>query len=149
MCIRDSSKLVRAADAIDPVIACATALAALTGARRGELVALKWSDIDLVVGRVRFARSLTVAGGERHTGPTKTHAARELALDPVAVEVLKRRWSYVRDLSERADSPLVVDPYVLSYNANGALPVNPDTLTHGFTTVSYTHLDVYKRQCGR
>jgi len=129
------SKLVRAADAIDPVIACATALAALTGARRGELVALKWSDIDLVIGRVRIARSLTVANGEQHTGLTKTHAARELALDPVAVEVLKRRWAYVGDLSRRADSPLVADPYVLSYNANGALPVNPDTLTHGFTKV--------------
>jgi integrase len=129
------SKLVRAADAIDPVIACATALAALTGARRGELVALKWSDIDLVIGRVRIARSLTVANGEQHTGSTKTHAVRELALDPVAVEVLKRRWTYVGDLSRRADSPLVADPYVLSYNANGALPVNPDTLTHGFTKV--------------
>ena len=27
---------------------------------------------------------------------------------------------------------LVADPYVLSYNANGALPANPDTFTHRF-----------------
>jgi integrase len=36
------------------------------------------------------------------------------------------------DLSERAESPLIPDPFVLSYNANGALSVNPDTFTHGF-----------------
>ena len=26
----------------------------------------------------------------------------------------------------------MADPYVLSYNANGAMPVSPDTLTHRF-----------------
>ena len=87
------SRLVKAADGIDPVIASAVALAAPTGGRRGELVALKWSDIDLVIGRLHIVRSLTVTRGEQHTGATKTHAARERALDPVTVEVLKRRWA--------------------------------------------------------
>jgi integrase len=36
------------------------------------------------------------------------------------------------ELSKAAQSPLVSDPYVLSYNANGALSASPDTLTHGF-----------------
>ena len=126
------SDMVKTADEEDPVLGTAVALAALTGARRGELVALRWSDVDLVVGRVTIARSLTVARGEQHTGPTKTHASRELALDPIGVEVLKRRWAYMVQLSKRAGSHLVDNPYVLSYNANGGLPANPDTLTHGF-----------------
>jgi len=86
------TSLVQAAEAADPVLATAVALAALTGARRGEIVALKWSDIDLVNGRVRIARSLTVTQGEQHTGPTKTHQSRDIALDPVCVEILKQRW---------------------------------------------------------
>ena len=126
------SALVKAAVDVDPVLATAIALAALTGARRGELVALKWSDIDLVAGRVRFARSLTVAEGEQHTGPTKTHAARDIALDELGVDVLERRWDDMDDLSGWAESPLVSDPFVLSYNANGAIPANPDTFTHRF-----------------
>ena len=85
-------------------------------------MALRWSDIDLDAGRVRFARSLTVAEGEQHTGPTKTHAAREIALDELGVEVLERRWDDMDDLSGWAESPLVSDPFVLSYNANGAMP---------------------------
>jgi integrase len=130
--------LLKAADADDPVTAAAVAVAALTGARRGELCALKWSDVDLVDGKVRIARSLTVARGEQHTGPTKTHQARVLALDPICVEVLKRRWAYMQDLAIRAESELVEDPYVLSYNANGALPANPDTFTHRFGKLCVT-----------
>jgi integrase len=130
--------LVRDAEAEDPVLATALALAALTGARRGELVALRWSDVDLIEGRVRIARSLTVAQGEQHTGPTKTHAVRDIAVDPVCVDVLKRRWAFMLDLSEQAESPLVPDPYVLSYNANGATPANPDTLTHRFSQLCVT-----------
>ncbi len=126
------SALVKAAVALDPVLATAVALAALTGARRGELVALRWSDVDLDAGRVRFARSLTVAGGEQHTGPTKTHASRDIALDNLGVDVLRHRWADMADLSDRAEAPLVADPFVLSYNADGAVPANPDTFTHRF-----------------
>jgi integrase len=129
---RQMSELIKAADFGDEVLGTAVALAALTGARRGELVALRWSDIDLVIGRVTIARSLTVAGGEQHIGPTKTHANRELALDPIGVEVLARRQAFMFRLSRLADSALVDDPFVLSYNANGGTPVNPDTLTHRF-----------------
>ena len=81
---------------------------------------------------MEVSKSLTVAGEEQHIGPTKTHASRDLALDPVGVRVLEFRWAYATELAEIADSPLDDDPYVLSYNANGALPVNPDTLTHRF-----------------
>jgi integrase len=124
--------LIRSAEKEDTVLATAIALAALTGAGRGELVALRWSDVDLTAGTVRIARSLTVANGTQHTGPTKTHAARVLAVDPAAVAVLRHRWAEMEDLSERAESPLVADPYVMSYNANGATAVNPDTFTHRF-----------------
>jgi integrase len=68
------SNLIKAAEELDPVLAAAIALAALTGARRGELVALRWSDIQLDDRRVRFARSLTVAGGEQHPQKRTPHA---------------------------------------------------------------------------
>jgi len=126
------AKLVRSAEADDPVLATALALAALTGCRRGELCALRWSDVDLVQGRIRISRSLTVVGGKGHEGPTKTHQGREISLDDVGVGVLRQRWDYMQDLSERAGSPLAAVPYVLSFDAHGGRPVGPDTLTHRF-----------------
>lgn len=66
------------AEASDPVLAVAIALAALTGCRRGELAALRWSDVDLTIGRVHVWRSLSVVKGELDKGPTKTHAIRKV-----------------------------------------------------------------------
>jgi integrase len=129
------SALIKAADGKDPVLGTAVALAALTGARRGELIALRWSDIDLAKGSIKIARSLTVTHGKRHVGPTKTRASRDVAIDPIGVEVLNSRWARMVDLSARTRSQMVPDPCVLSYQANGATPVNPDTLTHGFRTL--------------
>ena len=116
------SALIKAGEDRDPVLGTAVALAALTGARRGELVALKWSDINLTTGILKISRSLTVAHGERHMGPTKTHASRDVALDPVGVEVLNRRWARMLEVSSQAQSPMVPDAFVLSRRANGAAP---------------------------
>jgi integrase len=126
------TELVRTSEDDDPVLSVAVALAALSGVRRGELVALKWSDVDLIAGAIQVERAITVIDGVTHEGPTKTHQARRVAFDEVGVGVLQRRWAYMVDLAERAESPLADDPYVLSYNANGARPVHPDTLTHRF-----------------
>jgi integrase len=126
------AKLVRSVEADDPVLATALALAALTGCRRGELCALRWSDVDLVQGRIRISRSLTIVEGKGYEGPTKTHQGRDISLDEVGVSVLQRRWDYMKALSERAGSPLAADPYVLSFDAHGGRPVGPDTLTHRF-----------------
>jgi integrase len=126
------TELVAAAEESEPVLATAIALAALTGMRRGELCALRWSDVDLEGGTVAVERGITVIEGETHIGPTKTHQARRVALDDVGTAVLCRRWAFMKELADRAESPLVADPYVLSYNAKGGRPVNPDTVSHRF-----------------
>lgn len=126
----DIQLLVADARDHDPVLATAIMLAALTGARRGELVALRWSDVK--PGRLVISRSIAVVKGTRHEGDTKTHQVRVIGLDPLAEGVLEVRRQEMEDLSAEADSPLVADPYVLSYRADGAEPVNPDTLTGGF-----------------
>jgi integrase len=129
------SALVGSAEKSDPVLAAAVALAALTGARRGELVALRWSDIDLEAGAVTIERGITVVDRVAIEGPTKTHQSRRVALDGIGIEVLRRHWRFVTDRSELVESPLVDDPYVLSYQAHSGTPVSPDTLTHRFASL--------------
>ena len=50
--------LLEFVEARDPMFHLFLVLAATTGARRGQLLGLRWSDIDLVTGSLLFQRAL-------------------------------------------------------------------------------------------
>ena len=59
------------------VVPVAIGLLALTGCRRGELCALRWSELDADQGLVTIKYSLTALTGQPwKIGPTKTHQER-------------------------------------------------------------------------
>jgi integrase len=63
-----------------------------TGLRRGELLGLKWTDIDLETQRLSVRRSVEVVGGEWREKPPKTaRSARTLALAPFVATVLRQQ----------------------------------------------------------
>ena len=103
-------------------------LAAYTGARRGELLNLRWYDIDLDLAEVRITGSAAVIGGHRIEGTTKSGRSRTVSIDPGTVQVL-------RDHRKRqAEERLKVGPewrgsddYVFS-TAWGE-PIHPDTVS--------------------
>ena len=65
-----------------------------TGLRRGELLGLKWEDIDLEHGSLRVRRQIARINGEIVEAPLKTkNAYRTVSLGPDAVEVLKEQRS--------------------------------------------------------
>jgi integrase len=62
-----------------------------TGLRRGELLALRWSDLDLDAGRLSVRRSLeTVKGVTRTKAPKTRRSARTVALPAFVVTLLYR-----------------------------------------------------------
>lgn len=74
-------------------------MAATTGMRRGELLGLRWDDVDLDAGQVSVRRALVAAGYDVHEGEPKSGRARTVAVDPDTVAEL-RRWRRVQ-LEER------------------------------------------------
>ena len=75
-------------------------LLAMTGMRRGEVLGLKWEDIDFEAGRLAVRRSLIPLGGEVIVSEPKTaRGRRSIALDPETVEVLKTQAA--RQLAEQ------------------------------------------------
>jgi len=61
------------------------------GCRRGELLALRWADVDLEEGTVRVGRSLRIVGGRLDVKGPKTEAGyRTLAVPTFAVAALRR-----------------------------------------------------------
>jgi integrase len=67
------------------------AVAASTGLRRGELLALRWSEVDLDGGSLRVTASLQRAGADLVFLPPKTDRGRRtVGLPPATVALLRR-----------------------------------------------------------
>jgi integrase len=66
------------------------ALALATGARRGELLGLKWGDIDLAGGRLSIRRSLEQTKKGVAEKPPKNGKSRVIELTAKAIETLRR-----------------------------------------------------------
>lgn len=62
-------------------------VAMTTGARRDELCALRWTDLDLEQGTINVSRSMDQHGGRTSEKETKTHQHRRIALDPAGGSV--------------------------------------------------------------
>lgn len=113
-------------------------LAAVTGARRGELCALQWADLDLRRGVIRIAHSYSVAGGTKVRKDTKTHQDRSLAIDEITATVLAERLQAVADQLGELGVELPPDSYVFSPDPLGERPWNPDWVTHKVTEIART-----------
>ena len=64
-------------------------LAAYTGARRGELLYLRWQAVDLDAAEVKFGGSIAVVRGQRVEGTTKGGRSRVLSIDHETVGILR------------------------------------------------------------
>jgi integrase len=129
-------RLVVAAQEKGPVLAAAVVLAAVTGARRGELCALRWSDVDWQRRTLTFARSLTVIRKQASEGPTKTYQRRDIAIDDALGAFISERQVEQQAYAETVGVELVKDPYLLSRSSDGAMPCLPDGLTHAYSRLA-------------
>jgi integrase len=74
-----------------PQFAALFTLAVDSGARRGELLALRWTDLDLDAGTVTIDRTLlSRAGADPVCGPTKRGTARTVDLNTTTVARLRQ-----------------------------------------------------------
>src|SRR5262249_25565629 len=68
-------------------------LALGTGMRRGELLALRWQDVDLDGSALRVERSLEqTRKGLRFKSPKSAHGRRTISLAPAVVSELRAHW---------------------------------------------------------
>jgi integrase len=72
----------------DPAFATFLRLAATTGARRSQLLALRWSDVDTDRGALSFTRALVEGPEGPVLAPTKTGRTYRVELDAVTAAAL-------------------------------------------------------------
>lgn len=133
--VDDVRRLIEAAEERDPRLAPLVMLAALTGMRRAELCALRWTDVDLDNGVLDVSRSLIVVPGGLKEKTTKTDRERVVAIDDVAVLLLRRHRANVESWIAEAEGTLARDAFVFSPFVEATTPFRPDNVTGFFTRV--------------
>jgi integrase len=128
-------RLFRLAKESDPELATFVMLAASSGARRGELLALRWSDIDLGRSRLSIERGVVRVGANLIEQGTKTHQSRRISLDAGTVSALEdhREWMVVR--AQAANSALTSNGFVFSHSVDGSSPWHPDSTSRAFRRI--------------
>lgn len=81
--------LIASTTKTDPSLAVFLRMAATTGARRSQLLALRWRDVDHERGALTFTRALVDGPGGPVLAPTKTGRTYRVELDPLTIELLR------------------------------------------------------------
>ena len=110
----------------------------LTGARRGELVALLWDDIDLDTGTLDIRRSAVIAPGRGViiSSPKTRHGHRTVHVDTATVAMLRRHRAN-QAAHRLAAGPAWHDEGLVFPSRDGTL-LHPGLVSKAFTSLTST-----------
>ncbi len=133
--VEQVGELLRVATQREPSFGHFLYLAATTGARRGEMCALRWRNVDLEKGELFIERSIAEVKGGLLEKSTKTHSSRRIALDPASLSALRAQRSLVEEWAAQTDMEVTEDSYVFTWEPDGAIPWTPDSVSRRFSDV--------------
>lgn len=108
-------------------------VAATTGMRRGEVLGLRWTDVDLEAGRLAVTRAITTVNNQIIvTEPKTARSRRSIALDAATVARL-REHRKAQAKTRLLMGPAHEDQDLVMAEPDGS-PIPPDRLTRQFDT---------------
>jgi integrase len=126
------AELINRAWADDPEFGLYLWLAVTTGARRGELAALRWVSCDLEHGELLIEDNYVVRNGEQRIKGTKTDDPRRLSLDTFSVRLLVDFRAARNAALRPAGIEIASDAFVFSPDPAARRPWHPDHFTHAY-----------------
>jgi integrase len=116
-------------------LSMAFVLLATTGMRRGEVLGLRWEDVDLDGRALAIVQTLTTVSNRIHIGPPKTgKSRRRVSLDTVTFDAL--RAHRMRQLEERlAAGDVWSNDGDLVFTDELGGPVQPDRFSKSFDRI--------------
>jgi len=131
--VEDAARLLSVAQGEDAELGLFVRLAVVLGARRGELCALRWSDVDFQRGEVLIAGGVVrVHGQPLLDKATKTHAKRRVAVGAGTLDLLRVHRLAQAESALACGAALQADAYVFSHDPDGTAPIDPDGISHRF-----------------
>lgn len=107
-------------------------LSAVLGARRGEVVALQWEDVDLTAGVVRLDENYVRTNDGMVLKDTKSHQMRRVSIDAPTVELLRQHREDCAGQLALLGVPLTDRTWVFSAQPDMGRPRDPASLTRRY-----------------
>ncbi|MFG2135310.1 tyrosine-type recombinase/integrase [Streptomyces sp. NPDC048650] len=117
----------------DPLYA-AFVLAIAMGLRRGEVLGLRWSDVDLDSRVIRISNQVQRIGGELYQDTTKTGKIRPVPLPLICLAAL--RWHRLRQVHDAEKRGTELDPAGLVFTTRSGRPIEPRNLNRSFSRLT-------------
>ena len=129
--LRQFFEAARAEPARAAYVLCAT-----TGMRRGEILGLRWSDIDFDAGQLAVVQTVTTVNNRLIVSLPKTQRSRRtMFLDPHTLSVLAEHRKRQSEARLAAGPDWDVHANLVFTDAVGK-PIHPDLLSRTFTRIS-------------
>lgn len=121
-------EVLAAAARRDSEVTDAALVLASTGVRKGELLAVRWMDVDLDAAEMHISASISDGGPKVGVirKSTKRSDWRDVPLTSGAVDALRRQHARRRELGGK---PAASD-YVFPASFDGSVPMRPDALSN-------------------
>lgn len=105
-------------------------VSAMTGMRRGEVLGLRWGDVDLDAARIHVRQALVSVAYELVMSTPKNHRARVIDLDAGTVDQLRQHQK--RQALGRAEWGADYDDHDLVFCKENGEPLHPQTYSQAF-----------------
>lgn len=109
---------------------CAYALALLTGMRQGEILGLRWQDINFDKKEISVCQTLTHYGKEIKNGAKTVSGVRTISISDSLVSILKRQ--HEKYLEFKSKTAVFVDMDLVIYNLKNGKNIFPGNLTRNY-----------------
>jgi integrase len=116
----------------DPDWGCLLWVAMTTGARRGELCALRWYDVDFEEELLTIARAYVPVGRRLIHKDTKTHQRRRIALAPESIAVLEAHHDRATARAGLLGAELKPDAFLFSSAPDSSVPLLPGSVSQKY-----------------
>jgi integrase len=107
-------------------------VAMTTGARRGELCALRRTHLDAASGVLRVPRSVAGSRKSMREKDTKTHQQRRVALDAETLAVLREHVAIQDARAAELGLSAAADAFLFSLDPDCGRPLVPDSVTQRY-----------------
>jgi integrase len=124
--VEELTLLLATAVEVTPEIAPLLVLGAVTGTRRGELVAIPRSAVAWTKNQITVDTAITSKGKVKST---KTRRGRTFHVDAETIAMLQRHCDHLDERARTAGIELASDPFLFSLAADCSKPMPPDYFT--------------------